>query len=575
MNSTSEFSSAPAGTRSAPGTLLAKIDPPAFVVDFPEDAGKQAALDALWSASVNRWITAAQVGDVWDLVNYGPRPAFYNPLVTPTPSDAAVAPIAWNAFPGRILALFPDATADQWNQWADSGPQQSVTTDLCSGDTIKPKPYGPTGPRGGQDEYCEWSVMRDAAGKITSVMFTCENPEYWMTLWQVDPQAVLALYHELVSPAVTLDHLSLLDANGAPVIDPTTQNRAYNPLNKWNSGTSSLATSGGAVHLTSSPNTLGAEFDLAAAATMPRKDGSGEPVTSASALVCCGRYGQIGRHSDPTIGQNVNYAINGDGPTSGRIATLTNPPGLYMQTPDFTRFAVPAGHQQDNPADFWTVVRGHAAGANEPIDRILHAVYAVPADKGYTVSDLTIDGVPIHWGSQIAATITMKLAATVFAAGGANQTAVTCTAPATSITPAAQGLQPASVFTAYRTLEAASGELLFSVPVLALLVGQGTTLPDVALWLNVDPPSDLRTLAVSAGEGVTITVTDTATLAGVPVLLATVVVAPHAAPGDRDIRVIITGNPESRYPVSGLLAVTAGSAQRLTRARIISRAGRA
>ena len=46
--------------------------------------------------------------------------------------------------------------------------------------------------------------------------------------------------------------------------------------------------------------------------------------------------------------------------------------------------------------------------------RILHAVFAVPAGKGYTVSDITINGQPIHWAGQIAQTFQMQLSATGF-----------------------------------------------------------------------------------------------------------------------------------------------------------------
>ena len=52
-------------------------------------------------------------------------------------------------------------------------------------------PFSPQGPRGWLDEYCEWSITRNAEHKMTSIMFTCENPAYYLTLWRVDPQAVL------------------------------------------------------------------------------------------------------------------------------------------------------------------------------------------------------------------------------------------------------------------------------------------------------------------------------------------------------------------------------------------------
>ena len=44
-----------------------------------------------------------------------------------------------------------------------------------------------------QDEYCEWSVARNADGKITKVMFTTEGPEYWTYLAKAQPETVLAV----------------------------------------------------------------------------------------------------------------------------------------------------------------------------------------------------------------------------------------------------------------------------------------------------------------------------------------------------------------------------------------------
>jgi hypothetical protein len=533
-------------------TVLKQYNTPAFVVDFPHDPTRQATMSALWSANVVRWASAAQIGDIYDRANNGPRPAFYNPLVTDTPANATVGPITWNAFPGRFAALFPNDTT-QWAHWSDYGDMPEPAVDLCSGDTIAPVVYTPTGPRGWQDEYCEWSVTRDANDKITSVMFTCENPEYWLTLWSVDPNTVLARYRSLVSPKVRLIDLALKDACGRPVIDPTTGKWVYNPLNPWNNGTHSLPDHGGAVHLTSSPNTLGAEFDLAASATVPRVDGSGNPITSAAGLVCCVLYGRVGRNSDPTIGQNVNAFVNRSG-FQGALLTLTDPPGLYMQTPDFSTFKTPDG---SDPASYWTVVRGQTKTGSDPIDRILHATYSVPASKGFTVSDITIAGVPITYGGQIVSAITMALLGTVFASGGPNQVGLTCMVPRTDAEtiPCAQALQPLPVFTAYRDMEQAQNDLLMAVPVLALPIAQGGTLTEIALPLNLASEPKSATVTTT-NPHVTVTVNRITTIAGFPTLIVTLVAAASAAVGDCGVFVAVPGQPTSPEPALGLLTVT-------------------
>lgn len=533
--------------------VLKQYSTPAYVVDFPNNASQQAEMDTQWSDNINRWVGAAQIGDIYDLENHGPRPAFYNPLATDVPDSALVATITWAAFPGRFSALFPN-DAGQWNHWSDYGDMPPITTDLCSASTISPIPYGPTGPRGWQDEYCEWSVARDSNGNITSVMFTCENPEYWLTLWNCDPNAVLAQYQSLVSPKVTLLDLALLDVSGQPVIDPATGRWAYNPLNKWNNGPHRSADSGGAVHLTSSPNTLGAEFDLAACATMPRTNSSG-PVKAAAELVCCALYGRIGRHSDPTIGQNVNAVVNYSG-LQGALLTLTDPPGLYMQTPDFSAFQTPDG---SDPASYWTVVRGKTKKAGDPIDRILHATYAVPAEKGFTVSDITIAGQKIQYGGQIVGVIEMALLGTAFPSGGPNQAPVGCTAdlPEAQVIPWAQALQDVRVFGAYRNLESAQNELPMSVPVLALPVAQGATVGHLALPLNIgSPPAspDLVTVTVTT-PGVSIAVDSIATDNQIVTLIVTVTASSSAAVGDCGIIVDIQGSPTSPEPAIGLLTI--------------------
>jgi hypothetical protein len=536
--------------------LLKSFDTPGYVQDFPNDPKKQEQMNALWSANVNRWVNASLIGDIWDLINYGPRPAFYNPLVTDTPASAVIQPIPWQAFPGRITALFPQSSSS-WSEWADTGQIPQMTENLCTGQSISPTAYTPTGPRGWQDEYCEWSVTRDANNKITSVMFTCENPEYWLTLWEVDPDAVLALYQQLVSPSVKLSDLYLVDTSGKPVVDPATGRPAYNPLNIWNRGTQSLAHSGGAVHLTSSPNTLGAEFDLAAAATIPRVDGSGQPVTSAGPLVCCAQYGRAGRHSDPTIGQNVNAIVNSLG-LQGARATLTNPPGLYMQTPDFGKLVTP---DKTSANQFWKVVRGQLKDPKNPndIDRILHATFSVPSSLGYTISDITINGQGIQYGSQLVQFIQMRLSATAFASGGANQTGVGCTVQNNTPSVTVSLLQDAQVYAACRDLETQQNEIPFSIPVLSLAVPRGATTGDVALALNTgDTPQDAQVTV--EGGGVTVTVTGQTPGGGVPALLVSITVTADAALGDRGVSVTVPNQPSSSQAAIGLLNVVEAEA---------------
>jgi hypothetical protein len=296
--------------------------------------------------------------------------------------------------------------------------------------------FGPYGPRGWQDEYCEWSVTRNTRGKIARVDFVCENPEYWHVLWRVDPARVAQLYQDILNfglPSgsaeavrVAKADLELLDpATGNAAIDPSTGDPAYNPLNKWNRGPLSVRgganATGGAIHLTSTPNTLQTELASAAAVATILRDVGNE---DAQRLGCCSQNTQPYRNSDFHIGQIVNQIV---GSGEGHRVTVADPVGLYIQKPDFSVYELP-----DDPklpkgataADCWHIVRGTET-LNDPISGqlfpgnfILHAAFQIPqswieAGVSFTVGDITIrhNGVatPISYAAQIAETFQIGL----------------------------------------------------------------------------------------------------------------------------------------------------------------------
>lgn len=411
--------------------LLIQFWTPAHQQDFSDNVTLQNELNARWTTNLDGFTRQGITGNPWNETYASDQTAYFNPLTFVPPSAPTAdnyAQITWSASPGRIAAYFPTLTTEQRLSLADTG--YCLTTDPTTGIKIpttfgyipaapcqpvstEQVPYGPYGPRGWQDEYCEWSVERDDKGNIVRVDITCENPEYWNTLWMISPQRVCDLYRStLGKPQIQLSDLYLRDAAGQPVIDPSTSRPAYNPFNKWNTGPFSSAAAGGAMHLTSTPNTLQTEINLASSATVQR---SGGPYTEDS-LLCCAQYGQLHRNSDPHIGFQVNQTVG-----AGYTATLTNPPGLYIQAPNFSSYAPPAGHEGDNVSQFWTVVRGTSSLTDEwgnqlPGNFILHAKFEVPKDKGYTISDITINGVPIKWGGQIIQTITMQIIAMAYPA---------------------------------------------------------------------------------------------------------------------------------------------------------------
>lgn len=389
-------------------TATFRFLPPAFQEDFSDDPAKQTKLVELWNVNLNGFTEQGLTGDPWNATYMTGITNYFNPSVT-SPENAAIADIIWGAWPGRIERYYEGLDSADLLSISDRGlmadgsiPHQ-IPYNPCDLDDSQTRPYGPYGPRGFQDEYCEWSVQRDANGVITRIDFTCENPEYWNSLWLVDPDRALQIYQRTLDYAdIKMDDLTLKDAQGNPVLDPSTGRPVYNPLNKWNSG------SGGAMHLTSTPNTLQTEIGLATSSTLQRVSGN----ANEDSLLCCGQFGQAFRNSDPHIGGSVNRVVE-----AGFQVTLTNPPGLYIQMPNFSQYETPDG---SSASQFWTIVRGKEKLVNEygdtlPGNFILHAKFEVPAGYNYKVGDIRIAGKPIQWGGQVAQTFNMQIVASALA----------------------------------------------------------------------------------------------------------------------------------------------------------------
>jgi hypothetical protein len=320
--------------------VLPRFDTPARL---PEPTA--ADLDA-WSARVG-----SVVGSL--AADY---PQFFDPTRTDIGPDVQAPVVAWAAFPATLLE---DATSEE-QRWAAADASRSV-----------------------QDEYCEWSVERDSDGVITRVTFTTEVPEYFEHLAARDPDRLLAVYHELVGPQVRPEDL---------VVDG--QYRRDNVHNQ--------STEGRLAHLIQGSNNLEAALILAAQATVLRKDATGEPVTSAMALVRCGKLGEPRRNSDPQIAAAVNDAAA----TGGEIS-LQDPVGLYIDQLLIGGMETPDG---EDPAAFWTVERGDA-------EHSVRASYSVPPERGYRVGDITAEGRPIRFGAQLADRVNVRLTALVKPAG--------------------------------------------------------------------------------------------------------------------------------------------------------------
>jgi hypothetical protein len=419
--------------------------PPADWHDFTPGSPNDLALVEQWNTNLAGFTSQGIIGNPWTADGaFPPTPNYFNPADNdPTGQPTTIAQILWNVFPGRILGYNPAMPPAEAFQLADTGTYENGTfpeiTSPCTGVRTQ---FGPFGPRGWQDEYCEWSVQYDpGTTNIRRIDFTCENPEYWNTLWMTDPQMVLRQYQSVLNnPNITMDDLVLKyapagDVMPEPVIDPGTGKYVYNPLNKWNFGPQTTfdengtVTAGGAMHLTSTPNTIQTEIGLGSNATVQRTSGN----TNLNTLICCGQFGQIFRNSDPNIGGTINRDVNQASSPVGSdcLVTLTNPPGLYIQRPDYTLYSM-NGDPSFNFATCFTVKRGYLgsdtnlpaslAAINSIIgtssDFILHLTFEVPSGKN--ASDITINNIlqnletTLQWGGQVAATINNQILATAY-----------------------------------------------------------------------------------------------------------------------------------------------------------------
>jgi hypothetical protein len=315
-------------------TVLERFSTPAAI---PEP--NQADADA-WSKRVDGM-----------LADYVARfPQFYDPLATETPAGAETASVVWSGSPADLRRQ----TTSEEQRW-----QLAEKT------------------RSNQDEYCEWSIERNANNQITRVTFTTEVREYWEHVAERDHNRLLALYQELVSPQVQLNEL--LDSSGKYLID-----------NKWN-----RKTTGRLAHLVQESNNLGAAIDLAAKATVLRED-HGQPVTNQQALVTCAALGNQFRNSDPQIAAGINNLAG-----TGADITLADPPGLYIHGLLTAGITTP---DDADPASFWSIERGTDAFA-------LRASFAVPEQHAYTVGDIEIAGRRIDFGAQLADRVQVRISA--------------------------------------------------------------------------------------------------------------------------------------------------------------------
>ena len=298
--------------------VMERFSPPGEVSDLSEENKEK------WSSLLSaQYFTRSKEGR--PELNDGPRTQFFHPLVDDVEEPLATVLVTWTAFP-RQVAIRSASDPQRWR--------------LADAD------------RNLQDEYCEWSFTEDENGDIKRVDFTSEGPEYWQVLAILQPDTLLDHYRSMIGEHIDPD-----------IIMPGGR---YDPANEFNAGTRN-----GLVHLIQRNNTLGAEIELAAGASIVRRR-NGELVTGVQDLIQCSRYGQGERHSDPHIGSEVNALAR-----AGHVVSLADPIGLFIADCDFSDFTIPTSNV--DPIDCWHVERGIP-------ERALRVRFEPPSGETFTVS---------------------------------------------------------------------------------------------------------------------------------------------------------------------------------------------
>jgi hypothetical protein len=351
-----------------------KYSPPAQIDDFAGRPARQNFLDD-WHGFLYghfaKEIAVLKSGNDGDDVAIS-NPLFFSEVDTSV--NAADTPIPWSAFPLSIARRHPN---DDPGAWTDA----ELLADHPLYDPNQHKNVVLTLKHRKQDEYCEWHTYRKNA-VVSRIVFTAEGPEYWIHLAKFDRGLLLKLYQEFVSPDVVEQDLYFDRPVWDSQLGPFAKD-SYNPWNVWN-------TEKGVLHLTHPANTLGAEINLAAQATIQRVDANNQQISDVRRLICCSGYGSANRSSDPTIGQAVNLAVRG-----GVSATLADPVGLYMrQLPTLTD----ATGQPIN----WFKTRGTPG-------RVLRAELTPPEGSTSGFDQVLVEGVKFASAGQIAQQIQMAL----------------------------------------------------------------------------------------------------------------------------------------------------------------------
>jgi hypothetical protein len=166
-----------------------------------------------------------------------------------------------------------------------------------------------------QDEYVEWKLDRDTAGRVTRITFTTLFPEYFQALAAAGEQALRDGVRDMIAGAnpSTFELFGTSDVND---LDTPRKRlvavRSFWSASPWNDGTK------GILSLVHPANTLGALTNLVGNCAIPQLS---VPVGS----VCRGSFCGPSRNSDPQVCSATQLAVR-----SQKSITLADPIGIQL-----------------------------------------------------------------------------------------------------------------------------------------------------------------------------------------------------------------------------------------------------
>lgn len=339
-----------------------------------------------------------------DIETVAPQLSYVHPLVEEVPANAeTIAVEAWGGFPRLVdrqapwqLPPHPQDLDGRYRAVEDLGEE-----DWGEGRFIDVHGHVLQLPvRHRQDEYLEWAVRRDPAGKLTKISFVAEGYDYYAELFKEDEAKVVDLFklyterNDITADDLRAPNDIYWQYDGGR--DLAIEAGAFNPRNRINIDP-------GIVHLSHRANSLGAEINLAGVSALARKKADGSLLSGSSAeeLLCCNRGGEPNRNSDPKISQQAYNLVR-----QGYRYTLANPIGLYIAGIEEDNITLPDGEKL--PREWWTVVRGRDLWTDDN-SRTLRLELAPPAGESIGLEDLKVGGTPLRHPGQVARQVNVHL----------------------------------------------------------------------------------------------------------------------------------------------------------------------